>query len=68
MLHLGVDLILGSLVNSRQVLDPMEYASVVSVTLVVSFMGFVEGNLSQSAALLTSFETLTLALYATKIA
>ena len=44
MLHLGVDLILGSLVTSRKVLDSLEYLCVIFVAAVVSTMGFVEGR------------------------
>lgn len=50
MLHLGVDLVLGSLVTSRSILDSLEYTSVLVIAAVVSFMGFVPGVITGVAS------------------
>ena len=50
MLHLGFDLIIGSLLTSRSILDNTEYISVVIIAAVVSFLGFVPGVIAGVAS------------------
>ncbi len=46
MAHLGVDLVINALYSSRIKLDKSEYRSVIVVTLVVSYYGFVTGSIA----------------------